>query len=689
MAKRAAAGSTGQGRFWRETSGRKGQCDRWTSRAIAVCLIAWAGTAIGQTYRTDIVRPFKLVDVSGTFSVRHLSDSRESSGTTSTTSQDRTTWEEELFIRTESYIYHPGFLSMRIGGGPLLVQQRLSDGDASNSNSEALFNFISTFDFLTIKPYPVSLFYSRTHPGITTSLAGRFLTRETVYGLRGHLDERMLPARVQYGVRRNTTRGSGLDTVVDDEIDLMNFRIQKPYGDGDNIEAFFESSDQTSNSGSPALPIQTSEIQTRNGGINAKNDFGAQQQLDLNQRLSWRNEETLVGDEETEFESIVYSGDLNWRHRDDLRSTYRYQQRELDRDDAEARSRAMSAGADYYRGNFVYGASAGLSSADDVGFSQDRRTLSGSATYSRRTFFGSYRLGLTASAGNTDQQSDASRIRVVDEPVVLVSTNPVPLTNEFVASETVIVRNETKTQVYVEGLDYRLIVVGSTTSIQRLVDGNINNGETVLVEYEFETGGTVEYDTRAVQFSANASFLDYFGAHLNLSDVDNEVVAGEPTISLNSRQIISGGLSANVNSTRRLKYGGEILFTDQDEEISPFTRSEIRAYVDYQFTYRLTARLQAGYVTVDNEKSDEDVDAYRYTLGLNARLPWGIALNYTGSYLEDSGGTVPRRSLLHTLNAQWNYRRVRISLGARYVDERQLDTVRDHLNFRVLLERYF
>ena len=46
------------------------------------------------------------------------------------------------------------------------------------------------------------------------------------------------------------------------------------------------------------------------------------------------------------------------------------------------------------------------------------------------------------------------------------------------------------TSIYVEDLDYRLITIGSITSIQRLITGNISDGETVLVDTAANPPGT-------------------------------------------------------------------------------------------------------------------------------------------------------------------------------------------------------
>ena len=86
--------------------------------------------AFAQSVESGDVELFKLYDVDARFSVRYLLDNRDSSfSQSSDTFEDRTTWEEELFILTRSFVYHPGFLNIEAGGGPLLVQQKFASVD--------------------------------------------------------------------------------------------------------------------------------------------------------------------------------------------------------------------------------------------------------------------------------------------------------------------------------------------------------------------------------------------------------------------------------------------------------------------------------------------------------------------------------------------------------------------------------
>ena len=669
----ASAGSTGcAGRLSRQVHSGIRQFLPTAMFCLAIFLFLPASAhAAGPRYRTDIVDWFRLVNVDGNFSARYYFEDRTSDSTASGSAMNRTDWEQELYIGTESYVYHPGFLKLRIGGGPLLVQQDLSNGVDSNSNEEALFNFRTQFDFLSIKPYPFTIYYEQSHPGVTTSLAGRFLTRATEYGVNGRLAETLLPMRLQYELRHHDSKGAGVGTTVDNESDIATLRAAKSYGSGDNVNLYVQSFEEESASGSPGLPINPSAIKTFNSGISTSNAFGERQQFKLRQQLDSIDQETRVASSLSEFSSLNYFGTFDWLHREGLNSIYRYQHRDNDRDGTRSTGRVGSAAASLHKSNFAYSAGVSLSSNDTAGFGQERRQATAGMSYSKPLSFGSITLAMRF------------------ESVALNSTVPVPLLNRFIAAGSVIVRNEQKTQVFVEGLDYRLVITGAVTAIQRLIDGNIADAETVLVEYDYETGGTVQYDTLGQNYSASIGFLKHYSAHLSYSDTDNDVNGGVSTIPLNSRRAISARLRSDYPISKSWVAGGEIAHVDQQEEISPFDSDYLTAYINYQFASGTRARFAASYLSVDYDNSIEDVKSQRFSFALNSRLPWNIRLTYNISADRDLGGSIPRKSLFQNMIAQWNFRLVRISLRARLTDETLGTTSRQHFTVRAQLERIF
>jgi hypothetical protein len=283
--------------------------------------------------------------------------------------------------------------------------------------------------------------------------------------------------------------------------------------------------------------------------------------------------------------------------------------------------------------------------------------------------FGSLTLGATVRKSRTDQESTASDIPVFDEAIVLSGTTPVDLAQEFVVPGSVVVRNVTNTQTYVEGSDYRLIQTGSITSIQRLIDGNIADGETVLVDYRYATSGTAEFDTLNSGISASIGFMENLVAFVRYNVTDTRVLSGELTNRVNDRDRVEFGLNARNRALDGWMLSGQYRHAEQDEDISPFVTDSIDISLAKNFWGRLNMSLSAGVTRTDYEFSDEDIDQRIYTLGIGGNPFRRATINYYVAYLDDVGGTVPRTQLRHRLNLQWAYRMMRITLLGQFSDD--------------------
>ncbi len=634
---------------------------------------------------------FHFTDISGSTSVRYLLDDREHASLNSVDSfETQQNLEAELFILTRSYLYHPDFLEMKIGGGPLLVTQDFNATAGTNSNNEALFNFIADLSFLNQKAYPVRAFYRRSHPSITTSLSGRFLVKRNEFGLNAQLRQPISPVQLTFDAFHIDTIGSGFGTTLDENIDELSLNAFRSYRDADRVGITYRWNRRDSLSGSPGLPVQASKITTLTTDLDARNVFGANGQLTLVQQVFLVDQDTEL-DVLTKLEDRRYFGNLNWAHTRNTRSFYQYTHQKTARPgQSDVSHRSLVVGGSHDRDqNLVLSADARATEDRDTAF---RRQLAGIGTnirYRYPTAFGSISLGVGLGARRTDQVSEEDQARVFDEPAALTGTDLVDLRNDFVVPATVLVRNEPKTQVFIDGIDYRLVTVGSSTSIQRLVGGNIADGQNVLLEYSYLTGGTVKFDTLSQNYVADIRFLNYFGVFARLSNRNNNVVGGTPTIPLNDIRSIQFGGRIDYPIGNRWTVGGEYLRTDQNEDISSYIRDSYDAYAEVILPLASSLRISLHQETVDNERSNEDIDLVQYRISLRSRPLRGIVLAWNSDYLEDIGGSLFRERTSHSLTVQWVYRQMRIMVRGEQVSETLGSTVRDNTRVSAQIQRAF
>lgn len=657
---------------------------------VLLCVLFWPGTSIAESHDVVEVKPFGLLDTDASVSIRYLLDENDrSSESSAATFEDRSTWEQEVHLISKSYVYHPGFLNMEFGGGPLLVQQGFDTNTGASSSNEVLFNFLARFNFLDLKDYPFSLYFQRSHPSMTTSLSGRFLTRNDEFGFRGRHTGLIKATELSLDLSHRDTEGSGFGSIVDEDIDHAFFGWQTSYRDDDRISIEHDRFTQSSLSGSTGLPIQESMIEQATTRLIARNYFGSKRQVLLNQSLFWLEQDTAAL-RSSRFENFYYTGSTLWQASDKIQSSFNYRFIDSKRTDADAETHDMRANVNHaISDNTRYYLFLDHEDTRQTGFTRNRTGGGGGINYSKPLGFGVLGVAGSVRQERNDQESSSDSVQVFDEPVTLDATTPVELANEFVVTSSLVITNTAGTQVFIEDVDYRVIIVGSVTSIQRLIDGNIFDGQTVLVDYEYLTSGTAKFDRFSTNVAATLDFLKFAHAQLRYGFIDSDLISGQLTTPINDVEAFEATLSADFPVGNSWRIGGEVRRLDQDEDIAPYVRDSIALNASTRVYGSLHLYMSASRVEVDQKTSIEDVDQITYRLGIRG-VPFGrVQFSYETTYLEDVGGSLPREQLQHRLTLQGRYRMVRYVLRAIVSEESLGVTERNYTQVTAAVTRDF
>jgi hypothetical protein len=665
-------------------------------RTAIICglgLLAAQPSLCGAQY-ADIT-PFKLLGVEGDLSARYnLDDYEQTSAGGDKTYQTRPTFEEEVSILTQSYAYHPDFLNMDLGGGLLLVQQDFDSDQGKNNTRESLYNLRAHLNFLQKKPYPLRLFYDRSNPSVTTSLAGRFLVENTRYGMNAALLEPFSPVTLNLEAFRFESDGSGFDTTIDQTTDQAAIRLSKSYAGGNSVRVSYLWNEADSQSGSPGLPIQQTVTTTKTTDAGAVNVFGSEDQLRLTQLFTYIDQ-TLDPQQEpsSELDDLRYSYDMRWTHTRKTQSFYQYRLQKSDRSEVNTTNRNVRIGASYEQEEGWHGdmdIHGDKEDQDTTNFDRKVYGTRGAIGYDRAIRHGSMQLGASMRLDQTDQSTGGSDIvQVFDESVTLAGTTPVALQNDFVISSSIVVTNQANTQTFIEGLDYDVRVIGATTEIQRLIGGNILDGQTVLVDYQYRSGGDVKFNSFNQNYFSNFKVFRFHDLFARYRDLNQSVKSGQPTTPLNDIENLLLGVRVEYPLLNGWLVGGEANYEDQDEDISPFTRKLYKAHVETTLPRTTRLRVMGRREFVDNENSPEDVDISQLIAQLTSR-PWlRTAVNADADYEKDTGGTQNRRRRALAVGLVWLYRRLQFTVRAEHIDDKQGQVTQKNNKIRAQLIRRF
>jgi hypothetical protein len=643
-----------------------------------------------QASAQEEISTFKLTDVRGSLTGRYFFNESIDEYGGETVSANSNRWQEELYIRTRSYIYHPALLEMLISAGPVFSQTYNSSGDSKNDYNISEYKYDGRLNFLSRKPYPFTVYFSETYPETAVGLSGRFPTRRKLYAINGRIRQPLTPVNINWGASHLDANGSGLDATVDTSADTAFLNTSFSYMDGNNLQFNFNWDEDSSRNASPGLPTTVSMRETKSAHLTGDNKFGDDRQVSLTQQLNWR-QQVSEGENASQVDRLAYTGNLRWRHSARRSSNGNVRYSDDKRGESRNIRRSINGGMNLSLDSGLRLRGAGrYEHSESQSVIRERTGVSVGASYRRTLSIGQLSLDGKVSTSRSDQQASQDSDEVFDEQVTLVALIPVDLQREFVVTNSVVVISSDRTVTFSEGFDYRLVTIGSITSIERVATGSILDGEEVLVSYQFLTGGTVEYGTVSQSIGANLKFSRHAFVFLRLANTENDVLTGEATNPLNDIRRVDFGANFDYPLFRSgWSIGTVVRLTEQDEDIAPFQRTNIDAYLQSARYWRARLRLGVTWETIEYELSPEEVDRIRYTMNIDAALPGGWRLGYRATYSDNDDGRIVSESHYHSLRLDWRYRRVIFSLDATQSNNAQDTSAREDTRISAYVRRYF
>jgi len=661
-------------------------------RSLALPLIALLlGT--GRP-RAEEIEPFKLTGVDGYATLQYASDEQVTTTPGAARSrQAQAGWRNEIFAMTHSYVYHPNLLTLDIGGGPILRGDSYS-GDAGSAQQRGLlYNFSARANFLRDKPYTGALFFSHLNPSVSVA-PGQVMTQENVrYGFDFSLLAPATPVPVQIGFVRAQTQGRGADRVLDDRIDQFNATATRSFGALGHTQVQFQASRQSSKSGSLDLPVQSSSAGNHALNIDTRLQLGDNRQYDLTNVISL-NEQTyaLESGAVPTLKDVRVMVDARARHSDKLHTYGFYTYGRNSQGTLDTASQAASAGVSYWP---TKGLEASLGGRADTSATQQFQArsqgLDGSVRYETELPSGAAQASYGARFDRRQQVAAFPQTPVIGERQTLSGTAYVALGHPHIVAGSPLVFNAARSQAYVAGIDYGLLVVGTETRIQRLIGGRILDGEQVLVDYSYDVGGTYAFDQLDQTLNLNWNLSRHLSVYYRRFVSDPRLVSGTPGFPLNQVTSSTYGAHADLplNPGIALSLGGNLEREERHESISPYLRTSFDSYLqtDEPLFGLGFLRASARRSRIDYENPLQNSDLRSVELRYWTRQWFGIDLTAALNAERDDAGLLPRQRRDASVGARWQERKFSLSANFLRTLESQGGIDRGRTVFQILARR--
>lgn len=659
--------------------------DSWSAPEAAIAPIRFTGFE-------GLVRMSYLRD-------RHLNDPGLSTGPQAIASdQSFSQWRAEVYALARGYIYLPGLLSFDVGAGPIIDLSTYAADGAANRSRETLYNLSCRATVLRDKPYTGTVYYEHLNPTQTVGPAQVMVTESDRYGIDLALRAPATPVPLRLEARRYSQEGRSAEQAIDERTDEVSLRADRRIGKLGDTQLRMQSTRQDSRSGSTGLPVQTTR--SRNDGVT----------LDTRLRLGERREyhvDNYIDVQRTDQSSSLgepiartrdFRFDLNGlaEHSAQWQSVGRYSFSDNRIDHQDTTVNALSAGATWrpFEG-FLASVNAGGEATRSTQVDATRTSLGGTASYRRDLPLGKASLTYGASFQARDQEARAGTANVVGERLILPGTALVDLRRPRVIAGSVSVSNASRTQTFVEGADYLLSLVGEVTRIQRVVGGNILDGQEVLVDYAFDVGGTYGLAQSDQSLYLGWNLESYASIYAQWVENVPRLTSGAPTFTLNTVRSTIFGARADIPLRPggiEAQVGGTLEFEDRHETVSPYARRTFEGYLQAPFPFTEDSHIRVGARRNVVEYDLSPLNGVRLTawdVRFWSRPAFGLEFSLDAHREKDTGMPVETRRTLVTARANWRVRQFRLSFDLTRADEWQGETRRRRLYAQLVMRRDF
>ncbi|MDH5444213.1 MAG: hypothetical protein OEY52_01580 [Gammaproteobacteria bacterium] len=640
------------------------------------------------------IAAFKFTGVDGNVAIqRHTDEQLQGEVGGSKTRYALTTNEEEFNFLTYSYIYHPNLLSMDLGGGVLLTQNKLETTSDRKEYDDDLYSVTARLKFLENKPYPVTLYYEQTTPSVSATYSERFVLENKKTGINAAINQPVLPFSMNLEAFEQKQEGSGSTQIINNRTEQVQWRAYRSLGKNGHGQLTYYVNRFHSESGIVGQAINERDIKSESASLDTSFDFGTTNQLSLTNLLSVYTQDNLPKREE-----FRWAPNLSWQHTEDTSSFYRidYYDVTVEQHDTLTRSGAMGFRSNLTETVGVNGEIHG-EKTDSKDFSNERTGLTGSLSYTYPFTSGKFSIAAGGEYSESDRKAPTNEIEKLAEPIRLGDVSQKSeLAFHHVTTITSVIHADPDRRgvvILVEGVDYKIELppggIGPAY-IWRLGTENLTSGESVLVDYKYKSGGTVTYSNTSGNLHTQLDFFNHFSIYSNYSESDSEVEQGFSSIPISStKRNRYGARMDHPFLEDSLKIGLETYREYYEDEISPYSREQHDAYIQTSVFSSGQFRVAARRLIQDNLYTVEDVDIHRQSANLRL-FPWPrSSLVFQISNEKDVGGSIPRRIKEKSITGQWRIRKLILSLDGRSVVETVGSFEREHNTLSARVNREF
>ncbi len=565
---------------------------RWLAQACLSLLMigSLSGCLVDQKPSRGVKR-FQVTHTDGylEYVAKQRKNDQRSKVGAGTTKSKESIFEQNIHLEMDGYVYHPNFLEFSAAGLFGLLQQNFEDtfGDRTRTSNEqgTAIEFDVSGQFLKKKSYPLSVHARRHRTLQPRPFQSSLEVTSTNYGFLWRVVDEKMPTSIQFS--DTDIRLEPLSNFEDNGRQKNTlFRFDTEYRFTDNHVLSFNYEYRKTEEEPFGLNYDTNEFT-----LTDKLEFGPQHKHRLESELNLYKQKGSFDIERFRWREI-----LRLKHDEDVRSWYRFEA--IDRKQGNLagvppiEEKSYSINGTFERRFYEslvsqvhgYGQWQEFNSGLDV----KRYGAQVSLDYRKKNQWGTLFSNYQGRAQREDRQGGEQLVEILDERHTFVDPMPNVLANTRIQISSIFVTAEDRTTTFFSGRDFTVRQIGDRLELERVPTGRILDGQTVLIDYLFQIGGSFTLDTVSHQFGIRQDFNmglePYYRFVKQDQSVDPPSVSGVTPEDITAHIV---GLAYDRDSLRL-----NIEYEDRDSTISPFVALRANASLLRRFKKGATGQLR-------------------------------------------------------------------------------------------------
>jgi hypothetical protein len=461
------------------------------------------------------IKNIEFTDLRGhaDFVVRHRERDQTSKTTESRTESTETIFEESISLETDGYVYHPNIMEFTLGGVYGLVQEEFEDVVDGDKRATTQSGDLTEFDMDLLlfkkRPFPLTVFAHRNRGLIPRPFLPSLETTTTSYGFTWQYVHEKTPVSLQFTHTDAKLTPLFVARSIDPEEEgrqentEVRLKIDHHFSDRSTLHMTYEH--ESVDEKPFELDYDADELTLAHNW-----QFGPKRQHTLRSELNVLDQRGTIT-----IKRVRWREDLRLKHSGSLRSFFQFEALDRERGGRSDEVPVVDERSLYFSAMLRHQLYLSLTSQirafvrhQQFEPDLDVTRWSGQANfkYRKTNRWGVLHANYGIRGERNDQQGSEQTREIIEETHTFRDPDPITLGSRNVVPGSITVRAEDRVTYYHRGFDYSVRTIGNSVEISRLTGGRIVDGETVLVDYLFNVGGTFQLDTVGQNFGVRQDF---------------------------------------------------------------------------------------------------------------------------------------------------------------------------------------